>query len=110
MEIDYVRVYQKGEPKVGCDPEWAPTSAYIERHKDAYYNANLTLWGYTPEEGGYDATWPRNRLYPQGCTVEPSKLPGSSIAPIGRAPPFPQYEIGTNEANCVPPTPIYTTP
>ncbi|BGP16403.1 hypothetical protein JCM10213v2_004405 [Rhodosporidiobolus nylandii] len=36
FRIDYVRVYQKGSPKVGCDPPDYPTSAYIARHPDIY--------------------------------------------------------------------------
>jgi hypothetical protein len=48
-------VYQpKGQINVGCDPPDFPTSAYIERHMPAYTNANLTLWGNTQPEGGYE--------------------------------------------------------
>lgn len=42
--IDYVRVYQRGDGSVGCDPEDHPTSAFIERHQEAYSNPNLTTW------------------------------------------------------------------
>ncbi|KAL0566865.1 hypothetical protein V5O48_015130 [Marasmius crinis-equi] len=45
MRIDWVRVYQeKGKKNVGCSPENFPTKAYIDRHMEAYTNANLTTW------------------------------------------------------------------
>lgn len=77
MLIDYVRVYQpKGQINVGCDPDDFPTQDYINRHMEAYTNPNLTIWGGTQEQGGYQQDWPRNRLYPDGCTNPPSKYPG----------------------------------
>lgn len=42
LRIDYVRVWQKGDPKVGCDPADHPTSEYINNHPDLYANANLS--------------------------------------------------------------------
>ena len=81
MLIDYVRVYQpKGQINVGCDPDDFPTSDYINRHIEAYTNPNLTIWGGTASEGGYQADWPRNRLYPDACTNPPSKYPGPNPA------------------------------
>lgn len=50
MLVDYVRVYQRSEGRVGCDPKDRPTAAYIENHINAYSNPNLTTWeaaGYT---------------------------------------------------------------
>ena len=50
MLIDYVRVYQRTDGKMGCDPVDRPTADYIARHRNAYDNANLTTWkdaGYT---------------------------------------------------------------
>ncbi|WOO82796.1 Beta-glucan synthesis-associated protein KRE6 [Vanrija pseudolonga] len=44
MRIDYVRVYQKEGGSVGCDPPERPTADYINRHINAYSNANLTTW------------------------------------------------------------------
>lgn len=51
--IDYVRVYQRrGIGKIGCDPDDYPTKDYIDRHPNAYQNANNTLWA----AAGYE--WP----------------------------------------------------
>jgi hypothetical protein len=52
-----IRVWQDPDCKdcaVTCDPPGYPTTAYIEKHKKAYENANLTQWDQT----GYD--WPLN--------------------------------------------------
>lgn len=38
LRIDYVRVYQKGTPKIGCDPPDHPTVDYINRHPELYQN------------------------------------------------------------------------
>ena len=81
MAVDWVRLYQDPDDPdshLGCDPEDMPTADYINRHMEAYTNANLTLWGNTREEGGYGADWPRNRLYSDGgaCKRPPSKEPG----------------------------------
>lgn len=86
MSVDWVRVYQRpGEENVGCDPPDFPTAEYIERHAEAYNNANLTLWGSTAEDGGYGAFWPRNRLNPEGCDAERSIYPGSPTVEKARA-------------------------
>ncbi|GAA5986587.1 hypothetical protein JCM5350_008308 [Sporobolomyces pararoseus] len=58
LRIDYIRVYQKGPPKVGCDPADHPTSDYINRHMDIYTNPNLTT---------FPGTFPRNRISDEGC-------------------------------------------
>lgn len=50
MHVDYVRVYQRSEGRMGCDPDDRPTAAYIEKHANAYNNPNFTTWdmaGYT---------------------------------------------------------------
>ena len=50
MLVDYVRVYQRSDGAMGCDPSDHPTSDYIENHRPAYDNANFTTWadaGYT---------------------------------------------------------------
>ncbi|THV05200.1 glycoside hydrolase family 16 protein [Dendrothele bispora CBS 962.96] len=62
MYIDYVRVYQRDGVKDGltCDPPNRPTADYIQRHIQAYTDANLTTWA---QAGN---TFPRNRLY-DGC-------------------------------------------
>lgn len=66
MLVDYVRVWQvEGEENVGCDPEAAPTAAYIQKHQEAYYNANLTTWTETPERGGYGQKFPGNTMLGQ---------------------------------------------
>ena len=45
MTVDYVRVYQPANSiSLTCDPEDYPTYDYIEAHKIAYTNANLTHW------------------------------------------------------------------
>jgi len=50
LMIDYIRVYQRTEGRMGCDPADHPTAAYIAAHANAYANPNLTTWaqaGYT---------------------------------------------------------------
>lgn len=88
MSVDWIRVYQpEGKENVGCDTEDYPTADYINKHMEAYTNPNLTLWGNTKLEGGYEQYWPRNRLNPNGCDAELSKLPGSPTSPKPKAPP-----------------------
>jgi hypothetical protein len=36
MLVDYVRVFQRSDGKVGCDPADRPTADYIARHENAY--------------------------------------------------------------------------
>jgi hypothetical protein len=36
MLIDYVRVWQRSDGKIGCDPADRPTADYIARHENAY--------------------------------------------------------------------------
>lgn len=51
MLVDYVRVWQRKEGKIGCDPADHPTAKYIADHPDIYNNANITTWkqaGYKP--------------------------------------------------------------
>lgn len=89
MSVDYVRVYQPPDDiNVGCDPADFPTSDYINRHIEAYTNANLSLWGGSPEEAGYGANWPLNSLYPGGCDAEPRNYPGPprSATPVADVP------------------------
>lgn len=52
MLVDYVRVYQRSDGKLGCDPDDYPTAKYIADHPDAYANPNLTVWSHT------DYNWP----------------------------------------------------
>ncbi|KAI9631792.1 beta-glucan synthesis-associated [Dioszegia hungarica] len=61
MLIDYVRVYQRPEGRMGCDPADRPTADYIARHADAYSNPNLTTWAATGN------AFPKNRLI-DGCS------------------------------------------
>lgn len=59
FRVDYVRIYQSdasSHDRVSCDPPDHPTKAYIERHKDVYYNRNYTIW---PKD------WPKNEM--TGC-------------------------------------------
>ncbi|SNX82220.1 probable KRE6 - glucan synthase subunit [Melanopsichium pennsylvanicum] len=66
MLVDYVRVWQvEGEENVGCDPENAPTADYIDKNKEAYYNANMTTWTETRERGGFGKTFPGNSMLGQ---------------------------------------------
>ncbi|KAL7424322.1 hypothetical protein Q5752_000004 [Cryptotrichosporon argae] len=55
MLIDYVRIYQRENGVLGCDPTDHPTKQYINDHLNAYQNPNLTTWaaaGYTfPSDG-----------------------------------------------------------
>ncbi|PPQ63460.1 hypothetical protein CVT24_004992 [Panaeolus cyanescens] len=78
MSVDYIRVYQPaGSVNVGCNPKDFPTTDYINRyatisfkisvvdgvllnrHMDAYTNANFTLWSEVGEP------WPKNKLVDQ---------------------------------------------
>ncbi|KAJ9480068.1 Beta-glucan synthesis-associated protein KRE6 [Pseudozyma hubeiensis] len=98
MLVDWVRVYQDPDAEnVGCDPPDYPTAAYIERHKEAFTNPNLTTWGGTAEQGGYGALWPRNRLYPSGCSAPPSTQPGSPVQPYPLASPVPSSQIAVGQ-------------
>ncbi|GCF01701.1 beta-glucan synthesis-associated protein, partial [Zygosaccharomyces mellis] len=57
MSIDFVRIYQPNDSvSITCDPPDRPTYDYIEQHKNAYYNVNLTSW----EDAGY--RFPKNIL------------------------------------------------
>ncbi|TDL14840.1 beta-glucan synthesis-associated [Rickenella mellea] len=67
--IDYVRVYQRdGHENVGCNPKDYPTTDYINRHLDAYTNANLTGWntGTSAGTAGAGYSFPKNSMY-TGC-------------------------------------------
>lgn len=44
MLIDYVRVWQRPEGRIGCDPADHPTAKYIQDHVEVYNNPNLTTW------------------------------------------------------------------
>ncbi|GAA5820003.1 hypothetical protein JCM11251_005442 [Rhodosporidiobolus azoricus] len=59
FRVDYVRVYQKGEPNVGCDPEDYPTANYIQRNLDVYTNANYTT---------FPRAFPKNSMSAAGCS------------------------------------------
>ncbi|KAE8201074.1 hypothetical protein CF328_g2785 [Tilletia controversa] len=65
MSIDYVRIYQdEGMESLSCDgafPEM-PTVAYIEKHAEAYWNANLTTWKGKREAGAYGKVFPGNAI------------------------------------------------
>jgi beta-glucan synthesis-associated protein KRE6 len=42
MLIDWIRVYQPPDQKnIGCDPELAPSTTYINNYIEAYENPNL---------------------------------------------------------------------
>ncbi|KAJ8606859.1 hypothetical protein MRB53_040669 [Persea americana] len=97
MQVDYVRVYQRSDQiNVGCDPPDFPTADFINRHYEAYTNPNMTIWGGTADNGGYQANWPRNRLNPNGCSATPSTDPGSPTVTKAKAPYLPSYAIGNN--------------
>lgn len=50
MDVDYIRIYQpKGKHSLTCDPKKYPTTEYIQKHINAYTNANLTSW----KQAGY---------------------------------------------------------
>lgn len=57
MRVAYLRIYQpEGKVSLTCDPEDYPTVDYIELHKNAYMNANLTSW----KDAGY--SMPKNSI------------------------------------------------
>ncbi|KAJ7366627.1 glycoside hydrolase family 16 protein [Mycena albidolilacea] len=62
MYVDYIRVYQRDGVSEGatCNPSKYPTSDYINKHINAYTDANLTIWS----EAGY--TFPKNSIW-DGC-------------------------------------------
>ncbi|KAG0141546.1 hypothetical protein CROQUDRAFT_685224 [Cronartium quercuum f. sp. fusiforme G11] len=65
MLVDYVRVYQpKGKKDVGCSPKEYPTEDYINRHMNAFTNANITTWAQA------NTTFPKNSVM-DGC-AQPS--------------------------------------
>ncbi|RSH94214.1 hypothetical protein EHS25_004017 [Saitozyma podzolica] len=59
LRIDYIRVWQKSTGSITCDPPERPTKDYINRHENAYTNANYSTW----EAAGYK--FPKNSL--TGC-------------------------------------------
>ncbi|EGC46655.1 beta-glucan synthesis-associated protein KRE6 [Histoplasma capsulatum var. duboisii H88] len=61
MRFDYVRIYQDPDAvSVTCDPPGTETTEYIQKHRKAYDNANLTTW----KDAGY--AWPKNSFM-HGC-------------------------------------------
>jgi hypothetical protein len=95
MSIDYVRVYQRTDSyNVGCDPVDFPTADFINRHSEAYNDANMTIWGGTAADGGYGAYWPRNNMLPNACSAELSTSPGSPTEAKSKAPYLAEDEIG----------------
>lgn len=71
MSIDYIRIYQPNSSiSITCEPDGYPTQDYINAHKNAYYNVNLTSW----EEAGY--SFPKNVLT-GGCSSSKFKLPSA---------------------------------
>ncbi|BEI92175.1 uncharacterized protein CcaverHIS019_0409950 [Cutaneotrichosporon cavernicola] len=65
MHVDYIRVYQ--DPKksrLGCDPADYPTADFIENHKVAFTNPNITTFGQL-QEAMPGLEWPKNRLVDQ---------------------------------------------
>lgn len=97
MAVDYVRVYQDPDDKEAdttCDPEDMPTADYINRHMEAYTNANLTTWGGSRKDGGYGATWPLNSMYIKGCDASTRTTePGDPSWPSQRASPVPSAMV-----------------
>lgn len=66
MKVDYIRVWQEPDKiQTSCSPPNFPTKEYIERHKDAYYNRDLTTWTEPKSEGGYNHPFPGNMLIGQ---------------------------------------------
>jgi len=81
-----VRVYQPEDNiNIGCDPEDYPTTDYINKHPEAYSNAQLQFWGEDPSVGGYGQDWPRNSL-DGGCEVKPQNKPGIRGKELPKAP------------------------
>ncbi|WFD36288.1 hypothetical protein MCUN1_003166 [Malassezia cuniculi] len=57
MAVNYIRLYQRGDEQLTCDPPDYPTADYINRHADIYNNPNITQ---------YNKPWPKNKL--TGCS------------------------------------------
>lgn len=94
MAVDWIRVYQDPDNiSIGCDPKDMPTADYINKHIEAYTNANLTVWGGKREEGGYGAVWPRNSLYLKHCDATPSTEPGDPDFTARPAPYVPSASV-----------------
>ena len=97
MAVDWVRVYQDPddeEADTTCDPADMPTADYINRHMEAYTNANLTTWGGSREHGGYEGDWPLNKMYIKGCDPSTiSKNPGDPSWSYTPASPVPSAQV-----------------
>ncbi|KAJ5666729.1 hypothetical protein N7462_011138 [Penicillium macrosclerotiorum] len=62
LRFDYIRIYQDPDDvSITCDPPGWETTGYIEAHRRAYDNHNLTTWA----DAGYH--WPKNS-YMHGCS------------------------------------------
>lgn len=58
------RVYQPqgtDPSRMSCDPPDHPTKDYINRHKDLYYNNNLTYYT-NGSVNNKQNTWPMNKM------------------------------------------------
>lgn len=65
MHVDYIRVYQDPDhTNVGCNPPDYPTSDFIEAHKPAFSNPNITTFDQL-KQAVPGLTWPKNRLVDQ---------------------------------------------
>ncbi|KAK0531270.1 hypothetical protein OC834_003024 [Tilletia horrida] len=65
MLIDYIRIWQPEDAiNIGCDglDGRMPTTAYIQKHAEAYANANLTTWSEPRERAGYGKKFPGNAM------------------------------------------------
>ncbi|TIB72758.1 glycoside hydrolase family 16 protein [Wallemia mellicola] len=83
MKVDWVRVYQPSDSiNIGCDPPEMPTAAYINRHIEAYSNANLTTWNQYMEKAPDVAKPVKNALLHQDdadCKIALHSTPDKNL-------------------------------
>lgn len=56
FRIDYIRVWQRSDGTISCDPDDHPTASYISQYAELYNNPNLTTFA----AAGYN--FPKNSL------------------------------------------------
>lgn len=62
MHVDYIRVYQNPKKRnIGCDPPDFPTADFIEKHRVAFTNPNITTFEQLQKEMP-ELEWPKNRF------------------------------------------------
>jgi hypothetical protein len=83
LRIDYIRVWQRSDGTIGCDPDDHPTADFIAKYADVYANPNLTTWAGAGESSSLGRAWTScvnvtRLLFPQeqleGLVLEDERL------------------------------------